>query len=547
MNLVQENLFQLLIELDDICNKYDIDYCLAGGTALGALRNQCFLPWDDDIDLYITRDNWIKLRDLIEANPEVLPENRNFVCMENDPYYRNPIARYVDTRTTAIYPTQSISGRTCGVQIELFILDPIPNVEDGQEDHLKQMRAYLEVLSPYFMACKSIPIENYAEHRDLVLEIFDRIDSEGYDKVMGELYDKLYTYPLEKADTFCLRWGKRTLLHKTKFYSQKRYIQLEDREFPVAYELEHALRVDYGDTWMYIPDNEGKLSHNPWVEDPNRTFEDFTKIYQKFIDRDKIVKVYEADKRVNVNLWIPRRKISMEKMKLKSIMAKLNIHKLIEINNYDAADLLKNEDYDTLNMLFEEYYSFQLNQTARKYNILVDLEDMNLVKIAVESKIRQGQYYVANNILNIVEHNIGFDDDFQHYKDVCVYCKRLSKAIYDDHDLEALEDTLNNGFDDFSKIVDNYRARLHLDLNRAKDDDDYRLLIDEGNEMLKEYPNDGEIMAYIAQAYYLLGDNPKASEMYDEAVHNTRNGFVWNDAKKYVGIDRMAEEEIDDE
>ena len=96
MNEAQERLFNLLIEIDDLCSQHNIDYCLAGGSALGAIRNQCFLPWDDDIDLYITRDNWNKLFDVISKNPELLPENRDLVCIENSKYYRNPIARYID-------------------------------------------------------------------------------------------------------------------------------------------------------------------------------------------------------------------------------------------------------------------------------------------------------------------------------------------------------------------------------------------------------------------------------------------------------------------
>ena len=285
MNSLHENLFKLLIEIDDICNEHDIDYCLAGGTALGAIRNQCFLPWDDDIDLYITRDNWLKFYDLISKHPEILPENRNLVCIENAPYHRNPIVRYVDTSKTTIYPAQSISAKTCGDQIEFFILDPIPNEDDGRKEHLNQMRAFLEILSPYFMVCHSLPLDDYADHRDLVLSLYDEIKRKGYSAVVDELYEKLYNYPMEKADTLCLRWGKRTLLHEKRFYSDKRYEELEGRKFPVAYELEHALRTDYGDTWMYIPQGEGKISHNPLVEDPNRPFEDFTSIYLKFIDR----------------------------------------------------------------------------------------------------------------------------------------------------------------------------------------------------------------------------------------------------------------------
>ena len=179
---------------------------------------------------------------------------------------------------------------------------------------------------------------------------------------MDKLYDELYNYPIEKADTLCLRWGIRTLLHKTKFYREKRYEELEGRKFPVAYELEHALRTDYGDTWMYIPEGEGKLSHNPLVEDPNRSFEDFTSIYLQFINQDKVVHAYEMNKRNNLKLWIPRRKVELEKARMKGIIAKKEIDKKIEFNDYDLNQLLKDEEYEILNDLFGSYYSIQLNQ-----------------------------------------------------------------------------------------------------------------------------------------------------------------------------------------
>ena len=86
MNILQKNLFNLLVEFDDICKKYDIHYFLAAGTALGAVRHHRFLPWDDDMDLYITRDNWNKLRNVLETEENVLPKGRSFVYHENTKY-----------------------------------------------------------------------------------------------------------------------------------------------------------------------------------------------------------------------------------------------------------------------------------------------------------------------------------------------------------------------------------------------------------------------------------------------------------------------------
>ena len=58
MTEVQQELFGLLCELDDICRANDITYYLIGGSALGAVRHHGFLPWDDDADIVLTKQNW---------------------------------------------------------------------------------------------------------------------------------------------------------------------------------------------------------------------------------------------------------------------------------------------------------------------------------------------------------------------------------------------------------------------------------------------------------------------------------------------------------
>ena len=63
---------ELLIFVDNVCNKYDIDYWLGFGTLLGAVRHGGFIPWDDDIDLVILRKDYNKL---IEALPKELEKH----------------------------------------------------------------------------------------------------------------------------------------------------------------------------------------------------------------------------------------------------------------------------------------------------------------------------------------------------------------------------------------------------------------------------------------------------------------------------------------
>ena len=52
---------KLLLKLDEICKKYKLRYYLCGGTPLGAVRHKGFIPWDDDIDVLMPREDFEKL------------------------------------------------------------------------------------------------------------------------------------------------------------------------------------------------------------------------------------------------------------------------------------------------------------------------------------------------------------------------------------------------------------------------------------------------------------------------------------------------------
>ena len=63
---VQRVVYGITIDITNLCDKYDIPYMLTGGTALGAVRHGGFIPWDDDIDMVVSRKYIDELLDLIE-------------------------------------------------------------------------------------------------------------------------------------------------------------------------------------------------------------------------------------------------------------------------------------------------------------------------------------------------------------------------------------------------------------------------------------------------------------------------------------------------
>ena len=78
---LQKKLMELMIEVDSICMENNITYYLNGGNVIGAVRHRGFIPWDDDIDLVITRDNWEKFHRVFQKKK---PLNRALVCKENN-------------------------------------------------------------------------------------------------------------------------------------------------------------------------------------------------------------------------------------------------------------------------------------------------------------------------------------------------------------------------------------------------------------------------------------------------------------------------------
>ena len=79
MNRRQHYLLEMLKEIDSICKKNGIQYFLIGGSLIGALRSEGFLPWDDDADICMTYDNYLRFK---EACREGLPANRALIAPE---------------------------------------------------------------------------------------------------------------------------------------------------------------------------------------------------------------------------------------------------------------------------------------------------------------------------------------------------------------------------------------------------------------------------------------------------------------------------------
>lgn len=133
----------ILERFDEVCNKHHLTYHAYYGTLLGAVRHQGFIPWDDDIDVIMFRDDYEKFQAIA---PEEFTEPYFFQNSYTDRVLW-PFSKIRDSRTTAAEPQFNSLGRTFhqGIFIDIFPFDSVDDGIDPQFSTITQIQDLLWV------------------------------------------------------------------------------------------------------------------------------------------------------------------------------------------------------------------------------------------------------------------------------------------------------------------------------------------------------------------------------------------------------------------
>ena len=119
----------MLVELDRVCRTNGIKYQIWGGTQLGAVRHKGFIPWDDDADVVMLREEYEKFR---KCSDQLNPDICFFQDHDNDPEYRWQYGKLRRTGTRYIRLGQEHIKCKTGVLLDVFPLDDVPVSTLGQ-------------------------------------------------------------------------------------------------------------------------------------------------------------------------------------------------------------------------------------------------------------------------------------------------------------------------------------------------------------------------------------------------------------------------------
>lgn len=148
MNSNEQNLLSLrqiqmvgldmLRYFDRLCSERGLRYFLSGGTLLGAVRHQGFIPWDDDVDVMMPRPDYNRLCEWMDGH-----RDGRYLILQTGEHtdYATPYLRVLDTRTHVI-PTEYMRHSVPHLFLDVFPIEGLPDDERTCLRFYRKMRAY---------------------------------------------------------------------------------------------------------------------------------------------------------------------------------------------------------------------------------------------------------------------------------------------------------------------------------------------------------------------------------------------------------------------
>lgn len=243
---VQDKILEIMVDIDAFCKKYKIDYCLMGGSALGSKRHGGFIPWDDDLDIFMTPKNYERFR-------------RAFNKKGNkEKYYLQEwgltdgmvtIAKVRMNGTSYIEEMLKDWDIHQGIYVDIFILHSCPN------NRLEQLH---QCFWAKYVITKGLALRETNRHsgiRGLVIKVAKLLPDRF---LVKHGLKQVYKYRNRKTKYYCNFMGKAVFkkgIYKRDWFDNPVYAPFETVQLKVPGKLHEFLSERFGD-YMKPPSPE---------------------------------------------------------------------------------------------------------------------------------------------------------------------------------------------------------------------------------------------------------------------------------------------------
>lgn len=247
---------KILTTVRDFCEKNNIQFFLMYGTLLGAVRHKGYIPWDDDVDICMLKDDYKKFVRLFNCKQSQYQVYDREID-KTFPYY---FAKIADTNTKLC---EFIDGKLIdlGINIDLFLLDTIPN---DSKQRLKMFKKVYNIRRKMIFTTidKTQKRVWYKEMILRVSEFFPWKQTADYCWDVQRVVEKYRDANSDSVFEMMSPYGLKSIL-PLKYFTSTCELDFEGEMFPVPAEYDLVLRALYGD-YLTLPPKDKQITHHSY-------------------------------------------------------------------------------------------------------------------------------------------------------------------------------------------------------------------------------------------------------------------------------------------
>ncbi len=244
----------MLKEIDEFCKKNDITYFLIYGSLLGSIRHKGFIPWDDDLDIGMFREDYEKF---IKIFPQTNKSPMYVQCMENDPNYWLSFAKIRKSNTLMLEE----NNKDLNINSEIFIdVFPFDKAKDGGYKKIIIRANIIRIItSTIHVKRKTGKLKN-CQHKAFVT-LFRILPVKLLYKIEKKLLMKDYKKDTSHRVCYFTVYPVRTEYMNENIFLPVSRGEFEKEKFNIINKPEEFLKNIYGD-YMKLPPVSKRVNHS---------------------------------------------------------------------------------------------------------------------------------------------------------------------------------------------------------------------------------------------------------------------------------------------